>query len=568
MEQKNPLAVGMSLLFLCLLLACLGTRFWVEDTSWKKTGPTHIAASPEQVFLFAAGELLVFSADGQLQQRLTADVTGLHDQPIDLQVTRDGRLLVSEQRPARIRRCQTDPWNCEDIGDEIGNHLSRQFKVKLNTPVGYLVASDASGDTIWGINEAGLQPRQLVPAGTLAGPNGFAFDLDGRLWVADTDHRRIVELVVAENGELEPGREHSALNQLTIEERYYPMMLAQAPDGLWWVIQAAEFSEGTADLVLYDPDTGVNNRIELPADGYPTDIANLGLDMLVSDLETFSVYQINTRTFEVGGFGDASFAALMSELKERKAYYKRLSALALVGVIVFGILMVVMALQATPRDKRWTPLVRAIDFEKMGQTSPPSAGIHWLERNSRVDRALKWAAFSIPIYLGGLLIALLVALGWALGQDGTEPGSEMQEMIWQLGLLTLVFALFIGGLLFMLRLAVKPMKHRLGSDGKKLLIRLDEGRELSVQPADLFYTHRSILYQQYTIPLQNGRNQNLYVDGEVENWLFPLLEKATKLSPMQAIKHQWKHRDALLLWSVVSGVVLGLVLILLNLTQA
>ena len=111
---------------------------------------------------------------------------------------------------------------------------------------------------------------------------------------------------------------------------------------------------------------------------------------------------------------------------------------------------------------------------------------------------------------------------------------------------------------------MKAMKRRLGTDGKQLYIRLNDGREITVPPAELAFTNRAIFYQKYFMPLQTGKRQNLYQDGEVETWIVPLLRQAEKLSEFGGLKHQWRHRGALLSWSLVSVVALGLLLFLLS----
>jgi hypothetical protein len=108
------------------------------------------------------------------------------------------------------------------------------------------------------------------------------------------------------------------------------------------------------------------------------------------------------------------------------------------------------------------------------------------------------------------------------------------------------------------------VKRRLGTDGRQLYIRLNDGREISVPPTQLAFTDRAIFYQKYFMPLQIGRRQNLYVEGEVETWIVPLLRHAEKLSQMGGLKHQWRHRDALLSWSLVGVVALGLLLMLVT----
>jgi hypothetical protein len=114
----------------------------------------------------------------------------------------------------------------------------------------------------------------------------------------------------------------------------------------------------------------------------------------------------------------------------------------------------------------------------------------------------------------------------------------------------------------LVRYSIKSMKYRLGTDGKQLYVRFNDGREIMVPPVELAFTNQAIFYQKYFIPLQTGKRQNLYGDGEVETWIVPLLHQAKKLTQFEGLKHQWRHRGALLSWSLVSVVALGLLLVL------
>jgi len=567
MRNKHPLATSLSLLFLALMLASLGGRFWAVEQAWQKIGPTHIAVRGEQVYLFAAGELMHLSLDGELLHRWGPEQTGLNDEPIDLRVVADGRLLLAEQQPARIRLCEPQSWVCEELAGDLGNELRRQFKVLPGkAPYEWLV-TDAPGDTLWGVRQEAGEPQRLLPDDTLAGPNDLAFDVDGNVWVADTDRRRIVELKFMPGGGFEPGREHSAVNHLTVDQRFYPIMLAAAPDGLWWVIQAADFSDGSADLVTYHPDAGVTARFDLPGSVYPTDIAAADGRMLVTDLDQFAVYTIDTSSQAVSVFGGAAFTDLMSALKVRKDRFLRMSTLALAGVIVFGLAMLAAALKATPADKRWTRASSAIDFDKAGQHPAETTTIHWLLRDGRAERASKWAERFAYLMIGSMLVLLLVIYGWALSQAGASPGDELGEKLNELGLLLLLCALVLVAAIPLLRFALRPLKYRLGSDGRRLYLRLADGREQAASPSELAYTDRALLFRQYAVPLQTQHRRNIYLEGEVENWLLPLLKDAEKITVLQAFKRQWQQRDDLLLWSVISGVVLGLLLVLLSIAK-
>ena len=307
MQKHHPIPTGLALLFLALLLGSLATRFWATDRSARYTGPTHIAADSQQVFLFASDNIYHLSAQGKLLAQYPAEVTGLTDIPIDLRITGDNRLLIAGQQPARIRSCDTSNWDCRDIGFGSINEPKRQFKMLINTPLHSLLFTDAQGDSLWGRTGPDSDAVPLLPGKTLAGPNDLAFDSRGHLWIADTDHRRIVEFLPAADGGFEIGREHSAMNELTRDKRHYPMMLALGGDGNWWVTQAAEFSDRYADLVVYDPDQGAVKQVTLPGSVFATDIAATGGDILVTDLDQFTVYRVDTGSREVSMFGDDRF---------------------------------------------------------------------------------------------------------------------------------------------------------------------------------------------------------------------------------------------------------------------
>ena len=120
MQKRQPLATGLAIGFLALLLAGLIGRFWASDKAYQFTGPTHIAAGAEHVYVFAAGEMYRLTLAGELLDVISPETTGLDDEPIDLRVLPDGQLLIAEQGPARIRLCEVDSWNCDPLGEAVG----------------------------------------------------------------------------------------------------------------------------------------------------------------------------------------------------------------------------------------------------------------------------------------------------------------------------------------------------------------------------------------------------------------------------------------------------------------
>ncbi|MFC1740623.1 hypothetical protein ACFL0N_04010, partial [Pseudomonadota bacterium] len=78
---------------------------------------------------------------------------------------------------------------------------------------------------------------------------------------------------------------------------------------------------------------------------------------------------------------------------------------------------------------------------------------------------------------------------------------------------------------------------------------------------DQVYTQRMLHYRRYTIPLQGGVQQALYMPGELDTWLAPLLREARKVSAWQEMKHQWKYRDNLLISILIAATAAGLLLL-------
>jgi sugar lactone lactonase YvrE len=564
MKKPQPLGAGLAFLFLALLIAGLIARFWTSDRAYGFTGPTHITAGGEHVYLFASGDIYRLTHAGKLLNVIPRQLTGLSDDPIDLRVSADGKLLIAEQQPAAMRLCDVNSWVCRPIGTAIESVIERQFKVLSSATPNELLLTDARGDTLWRMSGPGGKLQKLVPDGTLANPNDMAFDKSGNLWVADTDHRKIVELLAAGNGNYIPGRQHSAMNGLTIGKRFYPMMLARTADGRWWVTQASEFSEPYSDLLVYDPDDGVQALIDLPDGAYATDIVALGDTVLVTDLERFTVYQVQSNSLEVGEFGDEHFRRRLAQIHEHRNYYNRLGDWSLAAIILFAALMILSAIWATPRERRWTRPAALFDPTQASGQVPRTSGIHWLERDPKIDRSLKWLEQLGFILFIALVAGALVLYLWVRVQAGPDPGEELGSKFRELGIILLLIGVLLALIIPFIRFSTRAMRRKLGTDGKRLHIQLEDGRQLAADPSQLSYTGRVILYRQYTLPLQGGKQQPLYLPGEVETWLAPLLRQSRKLTATQAMKHQWNNRDSMTAWLLLAGAVMGLVLILIT----
>jgi len=540
-KEHHSLAKGLALLFLAVMLAALAARFWATEKAAGLTGPTHIAAGEALVYLFAAGDMFSLTVGGELLNVFPSDRTGLSDDPIDLRILSNGQLLIAEQRPATIKVCNPENWTCRPHEATPGTFARRQFKVLPDTPGTDLLVTDAPGDMLWRIGKNKDEPQKLLPEHSLAGPNDLAWGDEGKLWVADTDHRRILELVPSPDGAFLAGREHSAVNDLTVKERYYPMMLARRADGRLWVIQAADFSKAEADLVIYDQEQGAQTLVALPRGAYPTDIVAIEGAALVTDLEQFIVYRVDGDTAGVSEFGDETFRGHLVRIQDRQNYFRLLGGISLFALILSAGLMVAAALKATPKHKRWTEPPPLLDPDNAADQVPATTGVYWLKRDPKMERSLKWVEHLGLILFITLVVGALALYLWIRNFAGPDPGPDISNETNDLWMIVLLSGVMLAFLVPVLRLATRNLKRRLGTDGKRLYIRLAEGRELSVEPSSLFYTGQAVLYRHYTLPLFGGKQRAIYAKGEVETWLAPLLRQSTRLTAVEGFKYQWKN---------------------------
>lgn len=533
---NDPLMTALAVVFMLVLLASLAARFWFSEKTKGAIGPTHIAADAQSVYVFASGDLYRLDHAGELLEVYGRDRTGVTGHPIDLRVAADGSLLVAEQRPARIRSCDVKSWDCRLLAALPRTLIRKQFKVLPGKETGSLLITDAQGDTLWLLGQGENEPREVVPGGMLAGPNDLAFDAGGLLWVADTDHRRIVELLPFDEGDWAPGRRHSAVNAFSLAGRHFPMMLAFDGAGRLWVTQAAEFSEPHSDLLVYDTVQGAQGRVELPEGAWATDIVALPDAVLVSDLERFTVYRIDAATLEVSGFGGRALRERLEGLRAQRARIDRYGALSLGAVIFSAVAMLAFAVLATPRKRRWTRPKPRFDWAGAPDSVPRISGVHWLERDPGTERSLKWVE-----RLGFVLFILMVVGGltlyaWMRAQAGPDPDDEVAAKLHELGMLLLLAGALFALLLPILRLSVRSMKRRLGTDGKRVYVRMEDGRELAADPSELGYTDRLVIFRRYTVPLLGGQQRPIYAPGEVETWLAPLLKQARRLTEWEILR--------------------------------
>lgn len=555
MNLSRSAKTALAVLFMLLFLASLGLRLWASGPASATVGPMHLAASTDAVYVHLNDELLVLSASGALRARQPLAALGLRDAPIDLRVLDDGRLLIAGQQPATLRLCEPSVWSCIEAAPAFAGRLRAQFKVLAEVATGELTVTDTAGNRVWRAPIDGGEPAVLVDPPGLDHPNDLAFDDQGRLWVADSGHRRLAVYAPGDGGAWTLVHSLDVRLPPASPGNDWPMMLAAGDDGRWWVTQPGPAGERAA-LLVYHPERGAEARIALPDGADATDIARVDGAMLVTDMYRFRLYRVADPDHTVTEFGDTALRALLDQAAARKARYQDVVDLSWFAMIGFAALMLLAAVWATPRGERpgLSPDAAA-PLAASAAPAPKLREVYWLKRNPRTERLVRWLE---PLsYLMTVVVLGALAFGYFVVMPAPDAGAERLAAHAEFRRMTLLIALLFGGLPPVIRLAVRSMRHRLGTDGAQLWVRFADGQQRALPPEQLVYGDRLILYRNQAIAVQTGNRQPLYAVGEIETYVAPLLQRARRLDGIGLLRHQLAHREPVL----ATGLLYVLVLI-------
>lgn len=169
--------------------------------------------------------------------------------------------------------------------------------------------------------------------------------------------------------------------------------------------------------------------------------------------------------------------------------------------------------------------------------------IYWLKRNPATERTLRWLMPTLYT-VSAITVVGVVYLYYFFGEGATLAPEKMQK-VEELKNHLLVLVLMALGIPYLARLGIQRMQHRLGTDGRLLYVKLADGRQLALPPAQLVYDNTTIAFRDQAIAVQGGRRRALYEDGELETYIAPLLARAQKLTALQMFRYQIVHREPL-----------------------
>lgn len=504
-------------------LAALGLRVYAGHQATRILGPDHMAASPEQVYVHANGHLFVLTNQGATLKHLGPSELQLIGTVIDLRLMPDGRLLIAERVPARIRLCDPEPWSCSQIDAPLTETLFNQFKVLPDVSGQYLYITDSTrngGLYQVDINAGSIRPLLLDE---LSYANDIQRGPEGALWIADSYNRRVVTVRVEGETVEQPQLRFATDNEAASEKRTWPMMLQALGDGAWAVTQPMA-TGGPADILFYQDKEYAPRRLPLAEGIDPTDLIMVNGQLLASDLLGIALYTIDIESGSYTPWGDQVINDWLNQQRTAHERYQGWVDLGLVLMVACAPFMLIAGYLGTSRKKREEVFsLKGAPALTASEDAPPVlSSIHWLKRNPKMDRLFHWM---MPV-MTVLVVIMLLTMGYLLRLlYDAEP-----ERIGEFLILFSVFAGIMAGMLPLMYINMDMVRGLLGTDGKRIFVRLPGGEQGSAMPGQIVYTKHFIHFGTHTLSIGTRRNQALYVDGEVETYIAPLLKQARKVN--------------------------------------
>ncbi|KAF0813594.1 hypothetical protein IGB42_01945 [Andreprevotia sp. IGB-42] len=367
--MSAPRRTRAALAITVMLLILLGLRVWSSGQAAAISGPTHLRSGDDgKVYLVLTDALLVLSPQGQLLdeiplsrfgvERLIGDFWVSNQQQILLRAGQDGGGLLrslrifnrvngdgGDQMPAgqvTLQWCALATGNCKPFAG--GFRSNRTFKLWRDAASGAFLVADTAQRRLLRLRVDG--EVEASSGQDFAFPNTLQLGPDGLLYVADTNHHRIVAVdpQVASFG---AERNAYPVQMDILRGRDWPNALAVAGDGTRWVVNAGpDMAHG--DLLVYEKDGRIRHEITLPDGADPLSILIVDTRVLVADTGRFVIHVFDPAGNALPAFGDAAFQQELQQAAHAKLVYSRIST----GAMGLLIMVFIAALLLYRRAKR------------------------------------------------------------------------------------------------------------------------------------------------------------------------------------------------------------------------
>jgi hypothetical protein len=362
---------------LVLFLASIGLRFGTYYMAERIKGPDHVSVAGGSIGVHADNSLFILDREGNILKQVELDDLDIEGGVADLELLQDGSIMIGSQEKGLIYRCDMSNLSCVEIGPPKDFTIQENFKFAVYEPDNTIYISDTNNNSLLTMDLSGGECLEVTAGDILSFPNDIAFDENGMIHVADTQNHRIIsfeldkgwarpkgEPITFKNTgfpenlknppknkeDLRQALESMAQEMSAIIQYTWPLALKQGSDGNWWVV----VSDGVinkSQLQVFSSSGERLQTVKLPAESIPVDIASLGNDLLVTDVNRMALYAVNNNTGQVLEFGSENFIKALDDIGSRKNLYLKLRSWSLYLVVILGVVMCLLGLKLSRQQR-------------------------------------------------------------------------------------------------------------------------------------------------------------------------------------------------------------------------
>ncbi len=336
--------------------------YWADERERGIVGPTVVKAGRDgSVFVVSHGTLWVLDREGGLSSSLPLAGCGVTGPVPDILPLPDGDVLIAERGRGLIHRCRLSGPVCVPFTAEAeSSGLLGSFELAADGDGSHVYVAHTSRHALYLFDRDGHRLATSDAEGQYRFPHRPQVDADGALYVADTNHHRLLAVHREPQQFGNVVRSFSTETSLARAGRTYPIAHRRLPDGTWWVVIGDNRLQ-FGDIVAFDDAGKPLRRLELPDGASPTSLEVVGERVLAADPVNMRIHTLTLGGQPSGDFGGAPFRSELERVRHLKSVYRNLRYGAWAALLALLMTLVAVRLGAVPRTRRgdWLWLLTA-----------------------------------------------------------------------------------------------------------------------------------------------------------------------------------------------------------------
>lgn len=496
---------------------------------------------------FSNGDLLVYNLESEPG---LLDLLGrlLRLQKHESSLTRPA--FTSQSRDG-FYRCDLQRETCTAFAAQLPL-LNSSFRLVIDRSTDEVYLADTPAFELYKLNSAG-ETLATSNTQTFKFPNQMVLAGD-HLWLADTNHHRLVAVSTASDNFAQVQQEFAARAGGGYR---WPHQIAQSDSGWWVNIGNNNLANGRILHFPYSAESPGENAAESPVEpdaelelsgmSDPMALAYWQGALWLADFDEPILQRYSAAGDILEPKQSATLASVTAQSQADYQYYQwlgygGLGGLALVLLGGFGAAWVLERRQTIDKFNQLKDggLTAAVNRPAK---QPGGSEIFWLTNNAQ--RYVRW----VGVIFLALVVAMVVSVIFLVTEAEKDvPGFHVAALGLSVALLLATAAAYW----MFLHIA----KLKLGVIGGSVVMQGSSGRRTIARGAGICYTRTRLMADDIIISLGNHQ-QTLFDRKQLEDYVFPRLKEARKCGQLEMLKYMWQTRDPLLVATLIILIIIA-----------